>query len=227
MDFNKKNIETYKTREAIKHYTTNEIKPIEKKLIDKYFKSPVLDLGCGVGRTTKYLFEKGFKVIGIDIIEEMIKTAKSLYPKINFQTGDACNLKFKDNSFNTVFFSFNGLDYIFPKEKRVRALKEIERLLKKEGIFVFSSHNPLALFLKFRPKFIFRNLKRGSLFSRYKIETHLFGELSTYYSSPRRQIKIVEKNTNLRFIALYRKDKADLHPHYVFKKIIKDNIGYL
>ena len=52
------NIETYKKEASIKHYTKNEISNTEEKLIEKYFRSPVLDLGCGVGRTTKYLYDK-------------------------------------------------------------------------------------------------------------------------------------------------------------------------
>jgi len=220
MDFNQENIDTYKNESAVNHYNKiTEIKEIEKKLIALYFKSPVLDLGCGVGRTTKFLFDNGFSVIGVDIIEEMVNKAKKIYPEINFRVGDACNLKFKGNSFKSVFFSFNGLDYIFPEGKRIKALKEIERVLKKDGILVFSSHNPFALFFRFRPKFLLRNLKKGSIFSSYKMEAHPFGELYTYYSSPRKQIKMVEKNTNLRFVGKYSSGIKDLHPHYVFKKI--------
>ena len=212
------NIETYKKEASIKHYTKNEISNTEEKLIEKYFRSPVLDLGCGVGRTTKYLYDKKFEVIGVDIIEEMIKKAKGMYRKINFKIGDAGNLDFKDSSFNTVFFSFNGLDYIFPKQERIKALKEISRVLKKNGLFIFSSHNPMALFFKIRPKFWLRNLKRNSLFSNYKIESHPFGELHTFYGTPKKQISLIESHTFLRSVNLYRKGMSDLHPHYVFIK---------
>ena len=43
MDLNTKNIETYKGKDSVKHYTTTEIKPIEKRLIDKYFKEHQVD----------------------------------------------------------------------------------------------------------------------------------------------------------------------------------------
>lgn len=218
MNLNEKNVQTYKDKKAIEHYSIEEIKPIEKDLISKYFKSPVLDLGCGIGRTTKYLYDNGFNVVGVDIIKDMIHKAKSLYPKISFKVGDACKLKFKRDSFNTVFFSFNGLDYIFPEKKRIIAIKEIERVTKKKGVFVFSSHNPLALFFRFRPKFLLRNIKKRTLFSNYKIEAHHFGELYTYYSSPKKQIEVIEKNTKFRLIGFQRKGIKDLHPHYIFVK---------
>ena len=56
-------------------------------------------------------------------------------------TGDASNLGLKDNSFDVVIFSFNGIDYIYPYIKRLAALKEIRRVLKTNGLFIFSSHN--------------------------------------------------------------------------------------
>lgn len=218
MDPNTKNIETYKGKDSVKHYTTTEMNPIEKVLIEKYFKSPVLDLGCGVGRTTKYLHDKKFNVTGVEIIEEMVKKAKEIYPKIDFKVGNACKLKFNDNSFKTVFFSFNGLDYIFPEQNRIKALREIERVLMKNGHFIFSSHNPTTLFFRFRPRFILRNIKNKSLFSKYKLEAHSFGDLHTYYCSPKKQIKMVENNTSLKFVGKFISGIKDLHPHYVFRK---------
>lgn len=213
------NLKIYKTEASIENYSKeSKLTDIESFLVKKYFKSPVLDLGCGTGRTTKCLSDKGFKVIGVEIVEEMVKKAKSMFPEIKFYEGDATNLKFKDSSFNTVFFSFNGLDYIYPKEKRVEAFKETSRILKKKGLFIFSSHNPIALFVKFRPRFLLRNLKRGTLFSRYKIEQQTFGQLLTHYMSPKKQIHLIEKNTDLKFLKIHRKNFRDLHPHYVFIK---------
>lgn len=213
------NFNTYKTDKSLENYSKQPyLTNIESFLADKYFKSPVLDLGSGTGRTTKCLFDKGFDVMGVEIVKEMVEKASSLFPQIKFKVGDATKLKFKDSSFNTVFFSFNGPDYIFPEENRIKALKEISRVLKKDGFFIFSSHNPKALFFKPRPNFILRNLKKGTLFSRYKTEQQPFGTLLTHYMSPKKQIQIIEKNTDLRFIRIHRKNFRDLHPHYVFVK---------
>lgn len=219
MNYEKINASSYESMSSIKHYDSkNEIKPIEAKLIQKYFKGKILDLGCGTGRTTKFIHDQGYDVIGVDIVKNMIDLARKKFPKIKFEVGDAANLKFKSGEFDVVFFSFNGLDYIFPEVKRIYAIKEIERVLKPGGIFIFSSHDPQALKFRFRPNFVFRNLLKRSLFKRYKYEKETFGELYTFYGSPKYQIKSVEINTKLRFLEIVRNGRKDLFPHYVFLK---------
>jgi hypothetical protein len=40
------------------------------------------------------------------------------------------------------------MDYVIPDESRFRALGEIRRVLKPEGILIFSSHNPRAIWVR-------------------------------------------------------------------------------
>ena len=47
---------------------------------------------------------------------------------------------FKDEEFDFVLFSFNGIDLV-NHEDRLKALNEIHRILKTSGYFCFSSHN--------------------------------------------------------------------------------------
>ena len=218
--FEDRNKQTYESGKSVNFFSSlDNIHEVEKKIIEKYFFGKILDLGCGCGRTTKYLFEKGYDVTGVELAENMVKEAKRKFPEIKFEVGDACNLKFPDESFDIVFFSAQGLDYIFPEGKRVKALEEISRVLKRRGYFIYSSHNPKKLISKFRPLFFLRNLVRGSLFSKFKNEKQIWGETQVYYGSPEKQKDLVEKNTDLRLIEKASRIKKDLHPHYIFKKI--------
>lgn len=51
------------------------------RLVDK--SSSVIELGCGIGRNINYLYEKGFtNVNGLDINEEAIRMAPTIYPSL-------------------------------------------------------------------------------------------------------------------------------------------------
>ena len=116
-------------------------KVIFEKLLPAVRNKKILDLGIGGGRTTKYLLQISSDYIGIDYVPEFAQETSTKYPSAKILCGDARDLKeFEDNSFDFVLFSFNGLDCI-SGEDRLKVLKEINRVLKKGGFFMFSSHN--------------------------------------------------------------------------------------
>ena len=95
----------------------------------------ILEIGCGVGYTTKLIKQKfpNAKIIAIDYDGDQIKIANKLHGKIKnikFIQGDATHLKFKNNSFDAIF-EFNVLHHIKNYEK---AVKEINRVLIKNKI---------------------------------------------------------------------------------------------
>jgi ubiquinone/menaquinone biosynthesis C-methylase UbiE len=106
--------------------------------------SRVLELGCGSGWSAEWMGRLGFKVTALDINEDMLElgrermaACKRAFPEtpisVEFVTGDAEALAFDDESFDAVY-CLNALHHIpdIPK-----ALKEIHRVLKKGGRFLF------------------------------------------------------------------------------------------
>jgi SAM-dependent methyltransferase len=71
----------------------------------------------------------------------MINKASSKFPTIDFRVGDVCDLPFNNDAFDYILFSFNGIDHIHPERRGIQALREIHRMLKPDGLFLFSSHN--------------------------------------------------------------------------------------
>lgn len=119
----------------------------EEKIFQQIFKleDSILELGCGVGRISLGLHELGYKhLLASDYAKNMIDRARALskrmgYP-IPFRVCDATDLEFEDAIFEGVIFGFNGLMQIPKESNRIQALKEIYRVLKKDGLFVFTTH---------------------------------------------------------------------------------------
>jgi ubiquinone/menaquinone biosynthesis C-methylase UbiE len=146
------NLKIYNTPEVASHYAAlNYLSPCERLIFETYLQPgmAILDLGVGGGRTTPLLSQNASRYVGVDYAEEMIRLCRSRYPLEEFVVADASDLSaFSDMSFDAVVIAFNGLDYIFPEEKRARCLRECWRVLRPGGIFIFSSHNPRAFLVR-------------------------------------------------------------------------------
>lgn len=180
------NIDSFSSELSVKEYSKRYLRAGEEYVIKKYMPagSLVLDAGCGAGRTTSYISENGCSVVGADISAPLIKKAKDLYPDIDFQVMDARNLDFEDNSFDVVFFSFNGIDNLASLQERNRAISEMKRVLKPGGYLIYSSHNALAIpRTKMSWKILFNNFGKLRIGPHWRGEEYEFGKLIQYYNN--------------------------------------------
>jgi ubiquinone/menaquinone biosynthesis C-methylase UbiE len=100
----------------------------------------VLCLGCGAGEECAHIkFLGAKKVIGIDISTSLINRAKENYPEIKFEVMDMEKLKFPKDYFDVVYSSL-VVHYVPDWQK---TLSQVKHVLKKNGIFLFSTHNPV------------------------------------------------------------------------------------
>lgn len=97
------------------------------------------DVGAGTGIFTRKLKKAGYKVVGVDISQEMLSIAKDLSVKenlnINYLKADMRNLKtFEKLDFIT---SVNdGLNYI-PQKDVAKTFSAFSKSLKRGGILLF------------------------------------------------------------------------------------------
>jgi ubiquinone/menaquinone biosynthesis C-methylase UbiE len=92
-----------------------------------------IDFGCGTGRSTRFLKGIGFNVVGVDIADEMIKTASRIDPSGDYRLIEEGNLsEFESNAYDLVLSVFT-FDNIPTMEKKVRNLMEFKRLLTANG----------------------------------------------------------------------------------------------
>jgi ubiquinone/menaquinone biosynthesis C-methylase UbiE len=76
------------------------------------------------------------------MVEEAIRLDKEIYKtNLTFEVGNAMKMRFENNLFESVIFSFNGIMSIPNRKNRHTALKEINRILKKSGVFIFTTHD--------------------------------------------------------------------------------------
>ena len=99
----------------------------------------LLDIGCGTGDALFLISKKtSAKLYGVDISEKMIEKAiKKLREKAILKLSDAENLPFNDNTFDYVL-STEAFHH-FPNPNKT--LKEINRVLKKNGEFMLADVN--------------------------------------------------------------------------------------
>jgi ubiquinone/menaquinone biosynthesis C-methylase UbiE len=93
-----------------------------------------LDYGCGTGRSTRFLRDQGFKVVGVDIADEMIAKAREQDPTGQYRVIAPGDLRsFADREFDLVLseMSFDSMPTI---EEKVSTLREMSRVLKPGGV---------------------------------------------------------------------------------------------
>ena len=95
-----------------------------------------LDIGCGTGRSTRFLAGLGFHAVGADISEEMIRSAKMSDPAGDYRlVGDGDLAQFADATFDLALSAFT-FDNIPTQARKVRLFSELARVLKPPGRIV-------------------------------------------------------------------------------------------
>ena len=101
----------------------------------------VLDIACGEGYGSALLAETADQVLGMDIDQETVDRAQKKYKKENlsFRQGDAARISLEDASVDAVV-SFETIEHI-DEALQHQFLKEIDRILKPDGILIMSTPN--------------------------------------------------------------------------------------
>ncbi len=101
----------------------------------------ILDIGVGGGRTVPYLTSLSQDYTGVDYSDSMLKYCAEKYRDTKLLLCDARNMDvFEDGAFDAVFCCWNMLDDANHAD-RCRMLREIHRVLRQQGRFIFSAHN--------------------------------------------------------------------------------------
>lgn len=112
----------------------NNIASFENYLIP----GKLLDVGCGSGEYTKFFHDKGFDVIGIDLSETMIQTARKRHPNVNFDIANMLTYS-KPNTFDNIICLGSTIAHLNSKEEIRRFIQLSSNNLKQRGIIVIKT----------------------------------------------------------------------------------------
>ncbi len=110
----------------------------------------VLDLCCGTGQLALYFLENGYKVVGIDLSEYMLKYARKNAEKYlsngnaRFLQADAADFTL-DEHFGLVVSTFDAINHLEGEEALQGCCKSVFRVLKDDGFFIFDLNTRAGL----------------------------------------------------------------------------------
>ncbi len=160
-DYTKKNAEEYNTSIwmernqkkstilSLEYLFGEKLEDKEEQNINPEDSFLILDLGCGTGFSSEILIEKGYRVIGIDILSDMllkVKEKKSIYQELHgleLILADIKNLPFKNEKFDHIV-SISAYNFIINEIHNLRnkinilnnTANALNKILKGQGRIV-------------------------------------------------------------------------------------------
>ncbi len=145
-DIDRINLHTMRLPQVVAQYARgDELLPHERAALDAIASEvrggAILDIGVGAGRTVQALTALSANYLGIDYSQEMVAASQARYPKHRFEHADARDLRsIPDGSIDLAVFSCNGISMV-GHEDRLAIMREVHRVLKPGGVFLFTTYN--------------------------------------------------------------------------------------
>ncbi len=96
----------------------------------------LLDLACGTAEELMYFRQLGYKVVGIDNSEDMLKIAREKHFGVDFFNQDITKFRM-DEKFDNIISTFDSVNYITDEAKLGNCFKLAYQTLNDKGVFLF------------------------------------------------------------------------------------------
>lgn len=104
----------------------------------------VLEIGCGSAPCSRWLVTQGAHPIALDLSAGMLRhalvAARRTGVDVPLVQADACELPFADASFDLAFSAFGAIPFVADS---AGAMREVARVLRPGGRWVFSANHPM------------------------------------------------------------------------------------
>ena len=167
-----------------------------KKQFNKYGikKGTLLDLGCGTGKLSRLMADKGYDVIGVDLSTDMLEIAQENNDKeILYLKQDMCQLDLIE-PVDGIYSACDSLNYILEEEALMNVFKKVNEFLKEKGLFIFDINT----------EYKYKELMADNIFAENREEGSFIWE--NYFD--------YEEEINEYDLTLYIKDGDGLYQRY-------------
>jgi 2-polyprenyl-3-methyl-5-hydroxy-6-metoxy-1,4-benzoquinol methylase len=132
--------------ESFAQGTLGECDFIEKEINHNKFLK-IIDIGCGTGRHSIELSQRGYSVTGIDLSESLLEKAREKANQkglqIDFFKHDARNLPFDKQFDVAIMMCEGGFPLMETDEMNFEILRNVSKSLKENAKFIFTTLNGL------------------------------------------------------------------------------------
>jgi SAM-dependent methyltransferase len=107
----------------------------------RFVRGRVLDLGCGAGRVSLHLQNRGFGVVGVDASPLAVKVARER-GVADARVGTAATAFEEGDLFDTILLLGNNLGLLGGESQGRRLLRRLSRLASDKGRILAGSYDP-------------------------------------------------------------------------------------
>jgi len=104
----------------------------------------ILEVGCGSAPCSRYLAQRGAEVVAFDLSAGMLAHARAGAARTGISVplvqADVCELPFSDACFDLAFSAFGAIPFVADS---VGAMREVARVLRPGGVFVYAGVHPV------------------------------------------------------------------------------------
>ena len=106
----------------------------EADFVEAYGPLSVLDDGCGTGRVAMELYRRGIDVVGVDLDERMLGTARRKAPDLSWVSGDLTTLEL-GRTFDAAVLAGNVMIFVLPGSEKA-VLSSVANHLTTNGVLI-------------------------------------------------------------------------------------------
>ena len=182
----------------------------ERRIVEMA-KGRVLDVGCGAGRHSIYLQEKGFDVTGIDNSPGAIEVCKlrGLKKSVNYSIDEI--EKFKPGSFETILMLGNNFGLFGGPNRAKEILEKMHRITAPDAQIVVGTLNPYLTDDEAHLKYQKRNAKLGRMTGQIRLRIRYgiyLGEWFDYLFVSPEEMETILNDTDWRVKEFFGKDEV-------------------